>query len=599
MSENGTDEELEQQAHAMAEKTLASLPESIRASKFGKIKEGILKRLKDQLAKSGVPTPSPAGAPAPPTAPGGPPPPPPTPPPEAALVAVEKLEGIEALGDDPWFADAALTRSLREAVVAAHAAQKILVGAPADEIRRICPGGGRVLGAGAVLRLGGATLGGYGEADVAYAYRQLSRALHPDKNPDVPEAQDAFKRLTEAADELKAGLQEQRSVLRGISAALGGQTTPEMLERPQGALFAEATRMLFAVLALSGEGEVPVFALSRGAAAFASSPIWGQTQALGLLSEWYDQPRLLDLLAGAQLRTAYDCAKKRLRAQFLCALNRCTLAEAKRHNDCIRGNWQAVMMQFPEIGLWREMCDKLKTRVWSRQEIKRHRGSMWDDEEGPRASPWAKVWRERIAAVLPRGMDAAVPWTDSDVRKLCAALWRDIAEWARGSEGDLARHLQLFTAEPAPSPGPEAPPEEWAFVPAADMLLLVGEGVVGITAEGLFAEKKPGHERMSWEEALAGKWERQEREASGEEEREGKEKRDPGFDWEQVWRQRMQSNRSRRTRATPPRRSASRERRRNSRSRERRRSRSRERRRDRRRSRSRRRDRDRDRGRSD
>ena len=33
---------------------------------------------------------------------------------------------------------------------------------------------GRVLGAGAVLRLGGAHLGGYGESDIAYAYRQVA-----------------------------------------------------------------------------------------------------------------------------------------------------------------------------------------------------------------------------------------------------------------------------------------------------------------------------------------------------------------------------------------------------------------------------------------
>ena len=35
------------------------------------------------------------------------------------------------------------------------------------------PQDGRVLGAGAVLRLGGAHLGGYGESDIAYAYRQV------------------------------------------------------------------------------------------------------------------------------------------------------------------------------------------------------------------------------------------------------------------------------------------------------------------------------------------------------------------------------------------------------------------------------------------
>ena len=35
-----------------------------------------------------------------------------------------------------------------------------------------------MLGAGAVLRLGGAHLGGYGESDIAYAYRQALRPGH-------------------------------------------------------------------------------------------------------------------------------------------------------------------------------------------------------------------------------------------------------------------------------------------------------------------------------------------------------------------------------------------------------------------------------------
>jgi len=523
-----------------------------------------------------------------------------------------------------WFADLSFRRSLREAVVAAHAAQKILVGAPADEIKRICPGGGRILGAGGVLRLGGSTLGGYGEADIAYAYRQLSRALHPDKNPDIPEAHDAFKRLTEAADELRQGLNDARNLLRTLRLSMGGQTTPEMLERPQEALFAEATRMLYAVLSLSGEGEVPVMALNRGVAAFASSTAYGNCPAQVLLTEWYDQPRLLELFASPPLRTAYDCSRKRLRAQFLCALNRATHAEAKRHNDCVRGNWQAVMMQFPEIGLWRELHEKLRVRVWSQtKEEKRERGSMWDDEEGPRASAWAKQWRGRIAAVLPRGMDTAVPWTDPDVRQLSAALWKDIAEWARTPEGNAERHLQLFTAEPvAPSDG-AATADEWAFVPAADALLVVGENLVGITAEGIFADNKPGHDRMSWADALEGKWDKvskkdrekdkdkkdkdkkdkdkdDDKDGKSSKDKDGKPKNDPNFDWEQVWRTRVAANKSRRGRASSPLaggrfRSRSRDRRRNSRSRDRRRDKSRDRRRSRSRekkkSRSRRRDR--------
>lgn len=494
-----------------------------------------------------------------------------------------KLEGIESIGDEQWFAETTFRRQLREGVVAAHAAQKILVGAPADEIRRICPGEGRVLMAGAVLRLGGATLGGYGEADIAYAYRQLSRALHPDKNPDVPEAPDAFKRLSEAADELRQTLTESRGILTTICSTLGRNSTPEMLERPQEALFAEATRLLYAVLSLSGEGEVPVLALNRAVEAFGSSTTYGRCAPQALLAEWYEQPHLLNLFASSHLRTAYDCSRKRLRAQFLCALNRATLAEAKRHNECVRGNWQAVMMQFPEIGMWRELHEKLKLRVWTRgTEEKRERGSMWDNADGPSASAWGKAWRSKIQAILPRGIDSAVPWTDPEVRQLSGALWKEFVEWARSPEGDAERHLKLFTAEQAADPTVD----EWAFVPAGDLLLVVGENLMGITAEGLLVDAKPGHERMTWAEVLDGKHERREEEERRKEKkrdrdrdrdddrgrdrdrdrdrrgRGGKPENDPNFDWEQVWRTRNAVNRARRPRASSPVRSMSRERRR-------------------------------------
>eukprot|EP00913_Durusdinium_trenchii_P033376 g31245.t1 len=99
------------------------------------------------------------GAPPPPAfVPGGPPPP------ETDTDMPEKVAGIEVLGDELWFSHVPTRRSLRERVIAAHAAQKILVASPATEIKRICPGPGRILGAGAVLRLGGSLLGGYGEA---------------------------------------------------------------------------------------------------------------------------------------------------------------------------------------------------------------------------------------------------------------------------------------------------------------------------------------------------------------------------------------------------------------------------------------------------
>eukprot|EP00971_Amphidinium_carterae_P309590 6152457-Amphidinium_carterae.1 len=33
-----------------------------------------------------------------------------------------------------------------------------------------------------------------------------------------------------------------------------------------------------------------------------------------------------------------------------------------------------------------------------------------------------------IQAVLPGGRSAAVPWSDPELRKLCAALWRDFVD---------------------------------------------------------------------------------------------------------------------------------------------------------------------------
>ena len=107
-------------------------------------------------------------------------------------------DGVEALGDEAWFAVGSWVReALAEAAEVSHGSFKILVGDPKAEIERVCG----QLRAGAVLRLGGAS-GGFGEADVAYAYRQLSRALHPDKNPENPMALEAFRRLKEASEEL-------------------------------------------------------------------------------------------------------------------------------------------------------------------------------------------------------------------------------------------------------------------------------------------------------------------------------------------------------------------------------------------------------------
>lgn len=603
--------ELDRQAQEMAEKALQSLPDAVRTLKLPKVKDGILRRLREQAKvesdSQACPQgsalsplePSSAEALAPPAPPQPPSVPPPPPPPRIQDVQPTQFDGVEACGDEPWFADLTLRRTLRASTIAAHAKQKILVGPPVAEIGRICPDGNRVLGAGAVLRLGGAHLGGYGESDIAYAYRQLSRALHPDKNQDIPDAPSAFKRLSEAAEELRQGLVDARVALQTLGAAMGCVHTPDMFERPQEALFAEATRLLAAVLAFSGEGEVPDSAAERAVLSFASSAAFGSCNGKALLTQWYDSPELLKLLGSPAIRMAYDCSRKRFRAQFLCLLNRMVVAEAQRQNDCVRGEWQEVLAQFTELALWRDLLERLKLRVWTlddadgdghretrhtwpdrpREKLKAppkstHKGTPKPLKEGDRSDPicwnfvtrnfckqgdrcrylhrfppgynvdkaseaisrgrpgpgldnavvrnaeatinsrkpepktsrWGSWWREAIRSVLPRGADSAVQIGDTEVRKLSVALWRDVAAWAEQTGAE--DHLKLFRAEmPGPADAPREhipglPGAEWAFVPASDLLLTVGEGIVGVTAEGIAADSMPGYRRESFLEVL-------------------------------------------------------------------------------------------------
>merc|ERR1712072_95484 len=59
-------------------------------------------------------------------------------------------------------------------------------------------------------------------------------------------------------------------------------------------------------------------------------------------------------------------------------------------------------------------------------------------------------------------------------------IFEELTKNASGSKADA---LALFASEPT-AVGPTV--GKWAFVPAADILLTVGEGIVGITLEGAF-----------------------------------------------------------------------------------------------------------------
>ena len=202
----------------------------------------------------------------------------------------------------------------------------------------------------------------------------MARVLHPDKNPTIPTAGAAFKRLSEAADELRQGLTEQRNALKTLVAFAGRSATAEMLERPQEAIFAEATRVLYTVATTAGEGHIDRLALNRAAT-------FNSQKALLLASEWFQKPGLLDVFGGTPVRTSYDCAPKRYRAQFLCLINRLLLVEARQFGDGhIRAGWNSIMQNFPELALWREFREHLQLHVWDNSNDPKNDTRVYADE---------------------------------------------------------------------------------------------------------------------------------------------------------------------------------------------------------------------------
>lgn len=512
---NLADADLERQAFAMACKALpASLAPAAREAKLPTIASKILERLKFQrcavaaslcpAVKLIVPT---VGAPGVVTSNCTTPrQPPPTP---DERISQLKVEGAELYGDELWFVDPAARSRLQKSIADAHKDQKILIACPSEEIRRICPEiSGRALGAGAVLRLGGANVGGFCESDIAYAYRQLSRVLHPDKNPDLPDAPSAFRRLAEASDALRKSLEAQRAALAALTAVLGGEfpMTTGTRDRPQEPLFAEAMRLLHALCGLSGVGGVSHIpeAKHRATVAFVMSPAYRSVRsAPALLAEWMERDLLLEVFKGSALRSAFDCAPRRLRAQFVCLLVRALNAEAARCSGCVRPGWNEVLQNFPEIGPWRELRERLRRRALDDEDSVSDRGRSRSRSRGRGETPskWGRKWRTAILAILPSALDAAVPPTDPEVRKLATVLWKDIVRWAQScSEHALERGLALFRAKPGligRGLEDDASPAEWAFIPATDILLAVAEDVVGVTFEGIFADNPAGHQRLS------------------------------------------------------------------------------------------------------
>lgn len=80
----------------------------------------------------------------------------------------------------------------------------------------------------------------------------------------------------------------------------------------------------------------------------------------------------------------------------------------------------------------------------------------------------------------------------------CLELFR-----SEGRKVSDAARLGKKTLIDRPEVGQQAgaAPAEWAFVPGSDLLLLIGEGLIGLTVEGAFAQKASG-QRLPFASAI-------------------------------------------------------------------------------------------------
>eukprot|EP00405_Crypthecodinium_cohnii_P030015 CAMPEP_0206502208 /NCGR_PEP_ID=MMETSP0324_2-20121206/53853_1 /ASSEMBLY_ACC=CAM_ASM_000836 /TAXON_ID=2866 /ORGANISM="Crypthecodinium cohnii, Strain Seligo" /LENGTH=787 /DNA_ID=CAMNT_0053990343 /DNA_START=51 /DNA_END=2414 /DNA_ORIENTATION=+ len=136
---------------------------------------------------------------------------------------------------------------------------------------------------------------------------------------------------------------------------------------------------------------------------------------------------------------------------------------------------------------------KVETRVEERRRARlerEHKQRKTDPhfmpaEEKLVLSLWAKRWRQDLWMALPKEYEPLAAWNNPRLLELTMNLWGEVTEhiWRTGSEEtQLALHHLFVADEVAQQSG-----QEWTYIPCAELMLIVGEGFVGVTAEGIFA----------------------------------------------------------------------------------------------------------------
>lgn len=138
------------------------------------------------------------------------------------------------------------------------------------------------------------------------------------------------------------------------------------------ALLRQGMRLLYAVLSLTGEGNVPQNIRNRMLAKTVEHPAFGgRINPQVVTGQWCNAKYLLDLFSTASFREAFDLAERKYQAQFVCTLLRVASLEAPyMMADPIRTEWKKVMEVFPEMGWVQKVFRNVHKRCWIEGEAK-------------------------------------------------------------------------------------------------------------------------------------------------------------------------------------------------------------------------------------
>lgn len=156
------------------------------------------------------------------------------------------------------------------------------------------------------------------------------------------------------------------SALKTLATAMGSRVTEDMLKDVPKATFAEASRLLLAVLGFMCEGACPPMLRANVVARGPHLPLWQGLTPYVLLRDFFDADELLSLYGEESMREAFDAAAPASQGHFVTMLSRVAFIEAARPGSgrCLRAPWQGIFQLFPEISLVRALFTHIRRRCW-------------------------------------------------------------------------------------------------------------------------------------------------------------------------------------------------------------------------------------------